>query len=72
MSRKQPPPPFAPLHRDYDEALKAVLVAAGMMQTWIETALSLDLIDARVRADAEKVVADYERAWYGERKEPKP
>lgn len=58
--------PFAPLHRDYEDSLQAVLLAAGMMEDTLRTLLNLGQIGEPGRTRAAKVLRDYRVAWDGD------
>lgn len=68
MPKKPEPPPFGPLFRDYDESLRAVILAAGNMHSAIETLLSIEgvITNPVARERLRDAARAYDRAWDGD------
>lgn len=66
MPPKRKPAPFGPLHRDYDESLQAVLIAAGILEATLTSLMNTKSVPESVRPMVAKSLADYRRAWDGD------
>lgn len=61
------PPPFASLHREYDESLTALLVAAGALAVQVQAVLDLNQVNVSVAPMLSRRLAAFNHAYYGDK-----